>query len=589
MRRSWGLYNGRVVRVVATATRVAGLLAILAVVLPVGRRLFRTSLAGWLGLPYQAHVGAQVLTAVAGVGLVMLATGLRRRKRRAWQLAVTLTGLITVLQLVFRHSHVAALGAAALFVALVAYRGEFTARPDPVTGRWLGLRVFLQIALAGVLVNFLILLFGHHRLLGSPTVGQRLEHAALSLVGVSGPVGFRAPPLDDLTAAVGLVSGIAAAVLGGYFLLRSAEPVPYADEKLRALLGAHDSLAYFALRPDKSAVFSPTDKAAVTYRVLAGVALSSGDPLGDPEAWPGAIEEFLSTCERYGWVPAVLGCSERGATVWCRHGLRALELGDEAVVDATTFTVEGRAMRDVRQLASRARRAGYEVRVRRAADVSTVERARLSALAELWRGTEPERGFSMALCRVADDRDPSCVLVTAELAGEPRGLLQFVPWGDAGLSLDVMRRDRAAQGGLNELMITSLLAECPALGVRQVSLNFAVFRAALERGERIGAGPVARGWATLLRWGSRWWQIESLYRFNAKFRPTWVPRFVVFPAARELPRIALAAMEAEGFGGRPHVLLKALQRTPAYPITMDLPPTTATNAALAPKPTSTGA
>jgi lysyl-tRNA synthetase class 2 len=560
MRKSWGVYHGRVVRVVATATRVAGLVAIVAVVLPVGRRMFRSSLANWLGLPYQAHVAALVLTAVAGAGLLMLATGLRRGKRRAWQLALVLTALITVLQLAFRHAHLAALAAAAVFVTLVVYRGEFTARPDPVTGRWLGGRVFLQVALGGVVVNLLVLVFGHHRLVGDPSTGDELAHAALSLVGLSGPVTFRTPFLDDLTSAIGLVSGISAAVLAGYFLLRSAEPRPArcTDDKLRALLGDRDSLAYFALRPDKSVVFSASDKAAVTYRVLAGVALASGDPLGDPEAWPGAIVSFLDTCAQNGWVPSVLGCSERGATVWCRHGLRALELGDEAVVDATAFTVEGRAMRDVRQLSARARRAGYEVRVRRAADVPAAERAALAAHAEEWRGTEPERGFSMALCRVATD--PDCVLVTAELAGVPGGLLQFVPWGADGLSLDVMRRDRTAPGGLNELMITALLAACADLGIRRVSLNFAVFRAALERGERIGAGPVARAWASLLRLGSRWWQIESLYRFNAKFRPEWVPRYLAFPAARELPRIALAAMEAEGFGGRPKVLLKALQR-----------------------------
>jgi lysyl-tRNA synthetase class 2 len=541
---------------------VAGLLAVLGVALPVGRRLFRPSLATWFGLPYQAHVGALVVTAVAGLGLLTLATGLRRRKRRAWQLAMGLTGLIAVLQLVFRHAPAAALVAAGLFAALFAYRHEFTAWPDPAAGRWLGVRVFVQIALGGVLVNFLIMLFARHRLIGSPSVTDRLEHAALSLVGVSGPVGFRVLFLDDLTSAIGIVSGVTAALLGGYFLLRSAEPAPAGgqDATLRRLLDGRDSLAYFALRPDKSVVFSPTEKAAVSYRVLAGVALASGDPLGDPEAWPGAITAFLTTCAQHGWVPAVLGCSERGATVWSRHGLRALELGDEAVVDATTFTVDGRAMRDVRQLTARARRAGYDVRVRRADEVSEVERLRLTALAEEWRGTEPERGFSMALCRTAAADDPECVLVTAERDGDCHGLLQFVPWGVDGLSLDVMRRDRTAQGGLNELMITTLLAACRDLGVRRVSLNFAVFRAALERGERIGAGPVARAWASLLRLGSRWWQIESLYRFNAKFQPSWVPRFIAFPAARELPRIALAAMEAEGFGGRPRVLLRALQR-----------------------------
>ena len=562
MRNSWGVYNGNAVRVLATTTRVAGLLAILAVALPVGRRVFRPSLATWVGLPYQAHVGALVTVAVAGTGLVMLATALRRRKRRAWQLAVFLTAMVCVLQIVFRHAVIAPVVSGALCVALVGYRREFTAQPDPVAGRWLGVRVFLQIAGAGAVTNFVIMLFAHHRLLGHPSLDDRVDHALLSLIGVSGPVGFRVEFLDDLTSAIGLASGVTAAVLGGYFLLRSAEPAPATgtDSKLRALLGTQDSLAYFALRPDKSVVFSPTDKAAVTYRVLAGVALASGDPLGDPEAWPGAITAFLDECARHGWVPAVLGCSERGATVWQRHGLRALELGDEAVVDATTFTVEGRAMRDVRQLAARARRAGYDVQVRRAAALSEVERAGLSALAEEWRGTEPERGFSMALCRTAAEDDPDCVLVTATRDGQCDGLLQFVPWGADGLSLDVMRRDRTAQGGLNELMITALLAACPALGVSHVSLNFAVFRAALERGQRIGAGPVARAWASLLRLGSRWWQIESLYRFNAKFQPRWVPRYIAFPAARELPRIALAAMEAEGFGGRPRVLLRALQR-----------------------------
>jgi len=115
--------------------------------------------------------------------------------------------------------------------------------------------------------------------------------------------------------------------------------------------------------------------------------------------------------------------------------------------------------------------------------------------------------------------------------------------------------------GLNELMIADMLLAGESLGVQRVSLNFAVFRAALERGERIGAGPIARLWARALRLASKWWQIESLYRFNAKFRPRWEPRFLIFPGVREIPRIALAALEAEGFGGRPPALLRALRRS----------------------------
>lgn len=565
--RRWQDRGNLTVRLICWATRLVGLLT-LGEVIFLGHRKARHPAALWFALPVEATVAAVAVAVAAGVGLLLLATGLRRRKRRAWQIAVLTTSVIALLSIFFHHGPAASITALALLIALILKRRQFGALPDPSMGKWRGIAVFIEMLVGGIVVNFLILLFNHRDLVGRPGLVAILEHAALTLVGIEGPLEFRSLFVDDATATLGLVFGIGAVLIGGYFLLRSAEPKPslsYADEsRIRDLLTTHgdqDSLGYFTLRRDKSVVFSPSGKSAVAYRVLAGVALSSGDPLGDIEAWPGAIEEYLATCWRHGWVPAVLGCSERAATAWNRHGLTVLELGDEAVVDVPTFSTQGRKMRGVRQTVAKVGRAGYAAKVRRAKDIPEGEHAELAKRADYWRGTETERGFSMALSRLADPADPECVLVTAEQDGQVRGMLQFVPWGTDGLSLDLMRRDRDADNGLNEFMITELLAACADLGVRNVSLNFAMFRAALERGERIGAGPIARLWARALRLGSRWWQIESLYRFNAKFRPLWVPRYLIFPAVRDLPRIALAAMEAEGFGGRPPALLRMLRRS----------------------------
>ena len=152
-------------------------------------------------------------------------------------------------------------------------------------------------------------------------------------------------------------------------------------------------------------------------------------------------------------------------------------------------------------------------------------------------------------------------MATAHRDGRLQGLLHFVPWGDDGLSLDLMRRNHDAENGLNEFMIAEVrAARRRSSGVRRVSLNFAVFRDALERGERIGAGPIMRAWRGLLVFASRWWQIESLYRFNDKFRPRWEPRFISFPSTRDIPRIAFAALEAEAFIVRPHRLKRLLGR-----------------------------
>jgi lysyl-tRNA synthetase class 2 len=172
----------------------------------------------------------------------------------------------------------------------------------------------------------------------------------------------------------------------------------------------------------------------------------------------------------------------------------------------------------------------------------------LVADADRWRDGHTERGFSMALGRLGDPTDARCVMVEAfDGAGERRGLLSFVPWGRPGLSLDLMRRDRDAENGLNEFMVAKLAENAAAVGVTRVSLNFAMLRSVFERGSAIGAGPISRLAYRLLSVASKFWQLESLFLANAKYNPVWTPRFMCFPQSRDLVRIGLAAARAEGF------------------------------------------
>jgi lysyl-tRNA synthetase class 2 len=519
-------------------------------------------------VPIPASSAATAVTAVSGLLLLRIAAGLRKRKRLEWLAAVVITLVMSVAHLVRAERRpVEAAITLVLLVALVAARSRFTAKPDP-RSRWFAVRVFVQFI--GVAIAFgMVLLYAYpHHVEGSPSTLARLREVVLALAGANGGITLRGEEFGDIFYGTMLGFGLVTVVVVVLLVLRPSEPISQlSDEderRLRTLLernGERDSLGYFALRRDKSVVWSPSGKAAVTYRVVHGVALASGDPIGDPEAWPGAISAYRALAEEYAWTPAVMGCSELGATVFKREcKLAALALGDEAIVEADEFSLDGRAMRGVRQACTRVARAGYDVRVRRVRDVPAGELAALQDAAAAWRGDAVERGFSMALSRLGDAADGDCVVATATCDGVMRGLLHFVPWGADGLSLDLMRRDRSSDNGLNEFMIAALMAAAPDLGVRRVSLNFAVFRDAIERGERIGAGPILRLWRSLLIFASRWWQIESLYRFNVKFRPYWEPRFISYPAARDLPRIAVAALEAEAFLVRPHRLQRWLGR-----------------------------
>ncbi len=505
-------------------------------------------------IPVPATAAASAITAVAGLLLLRIAVGLRKRKRRAWRMAVGVTAVLVVAHVVKAH-HIEEGGTALVFlILLITARSRFTAKADP-TSRWFAVRVFFQF-IAVAIISGLVMLYANPRhVVGSPSFGQRLQEVIWGLFGANGPVQLRGDRFSDVFYGTLLAFGLTTLVVVALLVLRPSEPVARlseADEqRLRELLSRHgerDSLGYFALRRDKSVVWSASGKAAIAYRVVQGVALASGDPIGDPEAWPGAIGCFRDLVDEYGWTPAVMGCSELGATVFKReYDLSAYALGDEAIVDVCDFTLDGRAMRGVRQACTRVARAGYDVQVRRTKDIPRDELLELVRVADAWRGAEIERGFSMALSRIGDPADCESVMATACLDGTLYGMLNFVPWGTDGLSLDLMRRDRAADNGLNEFMIAELIKAAPGLEVRRVSLNFAVLRDAIERGERIGAGPIQRSWYWLIMFLSRFWQIESLYRFNVKFRPYWEPRFLSFPAARDLPRIAMAALEAEAF------------------------------------------
>ncbi|MCW6009959.1 bifunctional lysylphosphatidylglycerol synthetase/lysine--tRNA ligase LysX [Micromonospora sp. CPCC 205371] len=379
----------------------------------------------------------------------------------------------------------------ALAVTILAY-GEFTTR-----ARWAGLPwvigLFAVLVAAGIWS-------GRWLVTEHPgTVGQyRLGYAAEMVLGgliVDPDRDGRAPGWVDLL--LGLAGAVALLAAVAVILLRSrrrATPTEAGAERgvrdLLARYGDRDPLGYFATRRDLAVAFSPTGKAAVPYRVVRGVSLAAGDPIGDPEAWAPAIDAWLAGAEKYGWTPAVHAASEEGASAYARAGLSGAHRGDDAVLLSGEFTVEGREMRPVRQAVGRAEAAGYTAQVRRCADASPEELATARELANAWPAE-----FGPALGRLGDPADGRCVLVEAfDADGARKALLALAPWGDRGLVLDLVRRAPDAVDGVLEFLLVALMRDAARLGVDRVCLGVA------DSPER--------------------------YRFHARYQPLWRPRYL---------------------------------------------------------------
>ena len=512
------------------------------------------------GLMHRLDLLASVLpgiaTAVPGISVALgvllfgLARGLSRGKRQAWRLAMLLLAAEAVLHIGQRH-HITALLSLAALIAMYRVREQFSGLPDPMAPR----RALL-IGAGLLTLSFALGMLALSVLERNTNTVLPLHLRAIAtvegLVGVPSVLTAPEGRYEDVIYFLLLSLGLLTAVTTGYLLLRSTPAAPprtqSEDELLRSLLlryGGQDSLAYFASRDDRAIVTSPNGRACISYRVVAGTALAAGDPIGSTAAWPDAIVAFQELARSRAWVPAVVAASQAGAQMWMRSAdMTALEFGDEAIV--ATLSLEGRQMRNVRHAVARAERLGYLVDIARLGDLSGDALAELRQCAANWRTGGPERGFSMALGRIDAVVDPDAVVVRAMLDGALHAQLLLVPWGANGLSLDLMRRRPDSVSGVNELMVSRLMAALPSLGKEKVSLNFAAFRDAFERAERIGADPGSRAWGAVLKFASRSSQADSLYRFNAKFEPSWEPRYLLYPQAAALPRIALAYLLAEG-------------------------------------------
>ncbi len=537
----------RVPRSMAVIVASAGLVTLVSVAFPISSnpaRIFSEV------VPLTARTSAASVGALAGLGLLVIAGGLARRQRRAWALALGLLVAAGVAHML-RDFDVPQAGLTfGLAVVLASSRREFYARSGPGS---IPRAIAALPGLVGIAWAFGWLAIATHAgdFVPRPSIGQAAVGSIRGLVGLS--LGARAlVPTGAWIAGVLPLLGVVILVVGFAAVLRpvveGAHDPPEALSRARDLVRrwGTDTLSYFALRPDKNHFIH--GDAVVSYRYLWNLGLVSGDPVGDPEDVPRAIEGFVAYARERGWGVAVLAASGDHAETYARLGLRSFYLGDEAVLDPRTFSLEGRAIRKVRQSCHRLERAGYRIEWVEDAELSPDLRDALESVSSSWRGRAPERGFTMALGRAPSPLDPGCATVVArDAAGRAQGYLHLVPCAgdEPGYSLDQMRRRPGTPNGLTEWMVARTAL---ALGARQfarISLNFAFLGALFRHNARMSLGQ--RLEAAIARRLNPFFQIERLHSFNAKFGPKWVPRYIFYEVPLSFPRVALAYLEAETF------------------------------------------
>ena len=490
----------------------------------------------------------------AGVALIMLAGGLRHGHRRAWAAAIVLLAASAVLHVVKGLDVEEAVVAVAVAAHLVRRRRCFPAPASPQKTLAAAMTIAGSAAVAVVAGGAAIYLDhadGAHPGIVTAALGAAERLVGSTSVAVPGRVGhFVTPTLET----VGLAALATAVWLVFRPIIHRAAGGAEVDARARDIVARHGSgsLDYFALRDDKHWFFH--GDSVVAHSVRGGVCLVSPDPIGPPAEREAVWEAFHAHADRHGWSVAVLGAAEHWLPVYRSTGMRSVYVGDEAVVDVAGFSLAGKRAKGLRHAVNRAERAGYTFGLYDPSCLEPELELELRRVLGDSRRGGVERGYSMTLGRVFDPNDHGLLLgVAFEPDGTPAAFCQFVPApGHLGWSLDLMRRtNRPHPNSITDFVVVSTILAIKAWGAQELALNFATLRAVL-------AGEAGDRWATrvqalIARHLSESMQIESLWRYNAKYRPRWQPRYAVYDGPEHMVPAALAMARAESFWELPAI------------------------------------
>ena len=355
-----------------------------------------------------------------------------------------------------------------------------------------------------------------------------------------------------------------------FHVVRAGMPAPAAFPGERALAAdvvrrhGDDTLAAFKLRGDLHRRWSCDGAALAGYRVHAGALLLAGDPVGPDAIKATLLQDAIRHARAHGLAFGVVAASADFADLAREHGLYRLYMGDEALVSTGEMDLSSPAEKTLRKAVRRVARHGYSAQLARVADLTPATLDALDAVSVRWRSGAPERGFSMAHDRLDDELLPDALVVLAlDERGTVRGFLHFMPtFGRAAASLGFMRRDRETPNGLTEFLVVESARLLGEAGIEEFSLNFSTF----GRWLRAPASRLERALSRVLRLADRWFQIERLLRFNARFSPRWEPRYLLFEHPLAFPRVGLATLLAEGWiPDRPTVVARGTRSLRALP------------------------
>jgi len=543
MKTRFTLSEENLVHLIALLTAAMGVINVLSAVTP--------SLKSRLLLlekysPFSVTSGGHLTSALAGFALLLLSVSLWRRKRVGWMLTLTVLIISVPVHLFKGLDYEEASLAAILAIILIYLRPHFHARSDAPSVQQ-GLRILVAALLFTIAygVTGFYLLDKHFRFsfgLWSAFRQTIVMFTQFYDPGLQPVTGFGRYFVDSIY--------VVGAVTLGYALLMLLRPVlnrqpTTEDARSRAweIVKKHGQtpLARYALFADKKFFFSG-EGSLISYVVENRVALTLGDPIGPAEDVPSTIVEFQSLCRSNDWVPAFYQVSPTNIDAYNAVGFDMLTLGQEAIVDLSSFTLEGSANKTLRNSYNKMVRVGYQYDVLQPPFSARMMRE-LNTISNEWLSSRGMSEMRFSLGWFDEAYLNTCpILLVRDREGFIEAFANVVTEFQANeAAVDLMRHRSQVESGLMDFLFVSLFQWAKENGYASFNLGLSALSGV---GESSNDPTMERALNYIYRNVSRLYNFRGLHSFKEKFHPTWLPRYLIYPDALSLPAISIALYRA---------------------------------------------
>ena len=303
------------------------------------------------------------------------------------------------------------------------------------------------------------------------------------------------------------------------------------------LVKGTDTTGFLAILGDKYLFWNTERTAFIMFAATSKFWIAMGDPVGERAAIDELLYQFIEQADFYGAKAVFYQVGAEWLPSYLNLGLLLFKLGEEARVDLSTFSLQGKQHDSQRNARNKFAKMGYqfEILTGSAVDVALPELKQISDNWLLHKNTR-EKGFSLGFFDESYLRNTDMAVIKDE-TGHIKAFANV--WQTAGreeLSVDLMRYHADSPKGIMDFLFTELMLLGKTENYQWFSLGVAPLAGLEHR-------PLSPLWnklgATIFKLGDQFYNFEGLYEYKEKFSPHWQARYLAAPSGLSMPFILM--------------------------------------------------